>query len=196
VSDPSAAQVHVFIGELGITRTNPDYYKLLVMDNVLGTGAGFTDRLSANLRDRQGLAYTVRASITSTASKQPGVFEGYIGTFPEKFNKVREGFLAEINLIREKPPTKEEVEDAKQYLLGSLPFHFTTRSGIAGQLLIANRYDLGFDFLQKFEKEVASVTPDEVQKVAEKYLNPKMLTLVAVGAIDQDGKPLPMPKKK
>ena len=40
VSDPTAAQVHVFIGHLGITRNNPDYYKLLVMDNVLGTGPG------------------------------------------------------------------------------------------------------------------------------------------------------------
>src|SRR5580704_19625240 len=109
VSDAEAAQVHVYIGELGITRNNPDYYKLLVMDNVLGTGAGFTDRLSANLRDRQGLAYTVRAAITSTAGKQPGLFDGYIGTFPEAYIKVREGFLAEINLIREKQPTKEEV---------------------------------------------------------------------------------------
>ena len=40
VSDPNAAQVHVYIGHLGITRDNPDYYKLLVMDNVLGTGPG------------------------------------------------------------------------------------------------------------------------------------------------------------
>ena len=50
VSDPTAAQVHVYIGHLGITRNNPDFYKLLVMDNVLGTGPGFTDRLSATLR--------------------------------------------------------------------------------------------------------------------------------------------------
>ena len=46
VTDPTAAQTHVYLGHLGITRTNPDYYKLLVMDNVLGTGPGFTDRLS------------------------------------------------------------------------------------------------------------------------------------------------------
>ena len=68
VTDPSAAQVHVFIGHLGITRKDPDYYTLLVMDNVLGTGPGFTDRLSANLRDRQGLAYTVTAQITGSAT--------------------------------------------------------------------------------------------------------------------------------
>ncbi|MFO0938113.1 MAG: pitrilysin family protein [Gemmataceae bacterium] len=54
------------------TRTNPDYYTLLVMDNVLGTGPGFTDRLSSTLRDRQGLAYTVNASICSSAANSRG----------------------------------------------------------------------------------------------------------------------------
>jgi zinc protease len=190
VSDPDAAQVHVYIGELGITRNNPDYYKLLVMDNVLGTGAGFTDRLSANLRDRQGWAYTVRATITTSASTQPGTFAGYVGTFPEVYLKVRDGFLDEIRLIREKPATKDEVEDAKQYLLGSLPFRFTTLSSIATELMAAERFGLGFDFLEKYEKEVAAVTPEDVLKVAEKYLDPKTLTIVVVGAVTQDGKPI------
>jgi zinc protease len=140
------------------------------------------------------LAYTVRATITSSAGTQPGTFAGYVGTFPEAYIKVRDGFLSEIRLIREKPATKEEVEDAKQYLLGSLPFRFTTLSGIATQLMAAERFGLGFDFLDKYEKEVAAVTPEDVLKVAEKYLDPKTLTIVAVGAIDQEGKPLP--KKK
>ncbi|WP_439621419.1 M16 family metallopeptidase [Gemmata sp.] len=190
ISDPTAAQVHVFIGQLGITRDNPDYYKLLVMDNVLGTGPGFTDRLSATLRDRQGLAYTVRATIASGAGTQPGTFTGYIGTFPEKYLDVRHGFLREFNRIRDEAPSKEEVEDAKKYLLGSLPFRFTTTSSVADQLLAAEKYGLGFDFLEKYKKEVASVTPADVQGVAKKYLDPKTLTIVVVGAIDKDGKPL------
>ncbi|VTT98399.1 zn-dependent peptidase : Predicted Zn-dependent peptidases OS=bacterium UASB270 GN=U27_00685 PE=4 SV=1: Peptidase_M16: Peptidase_M16_C: Peptidase_M16: Peptidase_M16_C [Gemmataceae bacterium] len=190
VSDPAAAQVHVFIGQLGITRDNPDYYKLLVMDNVLGTGPGFTDRLSSTLRDRQGLAYTVRATIASGAGTQPGTFTGYIGTFPEKYLDVRHGFLREFNRIRDEAPTKEEVEDAKKYLLGSLPFRFTTTSSVADQLLAAEKYGLGFDFLEKYKKEVAAVTPADVQEVAKKYLDPKTLTIVVVGAIDKDGKPL------
>ena len=196
ISDPTAAQVHVFIGQLGITRDNPDYHKLLVMDNVLGTGPGFTDRLSATLRDRQGLAYTVRATITSGAGKEPGTFTGYIGTFSDKFIDVRQGFLAEVNRIRDELPTKEEVEDAKKYLLGSLPFRFTTTSGIAGQLLAAEKYGLGLDFLEKYKKEVEAVTPADVQAVAKKYLDPKTLAVVAVGAIDKDGKPLVVGKKK
>ena len=68
---PDAAQLHVFIGHPGIRRNSPDYYKLLVMDYVLGTGSGFTDRLSSRLRDREGLAYTVTANITGGAWMNP-----------------------------------------------------------------------------------------------------------------------------
>src|SRR5262249_33613919 len=67
VTMPQAAQLHYYMGHAGIRRTNPDYYKLLVMDYVLGTGPGFTDRLSSRLRDREGLAYTVTATISGAA---------------------------------------------------------------------------------------------------------------------------------
>lgn len=196
VSDPQAAQVHVYIGHLGVTRQDPDYYKLLVLDNVLGTGAGFTDRLSATLRDRQGLAYTVSATITDTAGNQPGTFVGYIGTFPDKFVYVRDGFVKEVSRIRDEAPTAQEVADAKQYLLGSLPFRFATRSGVAGELLAAERYGLGFDFLDAYRKAVAVVTPADVQAVAQKHLDPKALAVVAVGPVDAAGKPLAAPKGK
>ena len=72
ITMPQAQQLHFYMGHVGIRRDNPDYYKLLVMDYVLGTGPGFTDRLSARLRDRLGLAYTVSANITSSAGEQPG----------------------------------------------------------------------------------------------------------------------------
>jgi zinc protease len=190
VPDANAAQVHVFIGRLGITRDHPDYYKLLVMDNVLGTGPGFTDRLSSTLRDRLGLAYTVNATIASSAGKQPGTFTGFVGTFPDKFLDVKYGFLKEVNKLRDEPPTAQEVDDAKKYLLGGLPFRFTTLSGVAGELLAAERYGLGFDFLERYRKEVAAVTPADVQAMAKKHLDPKTFALVAVGPIDKDGKPL------
>ena len=195
-SDPQASQTHVYIGHLGITRDHPDYHALLVMDNVLGTGPGFTDRLSANLRDRQGLAYTVNATIANSAGEQPGAFVGYIGTFADKYTWVREGFLKEVNRIRDEKATEQEVEDAKKYLLGSLPFRFTTNEGVASQLLMAERYKLGFDFLETYRKKVAAVTVADVQAVAKKHLDPKKLTIVAVGPLDKTGKPLPAPKDR
>ena len=193
VSDPTAAQTHVYLGHLGITRNDPDYHALVVMDNVLGTGPGFTDRLSANLRDRQGLAYTVTAQIGASAGEQPGTFQGYIGTFPDKYTWVRDGFLKELTRIREEPATDTEVEDAKKYLLGSLPFRVTTNDAVAGQLLAAERYGLGFDFLEKYKKSVAAVTVADVQRVAKKHLQPGKLVITAVGPIDAEGQALKGP---
>jgi zinc protease len=190
ISMPQAVQLHFYMGEPGIRRDNPDYFKLLVMDYVLGTGPGFTDRLSARLRDREGLAYTVSANVAGSASEEPGVFRCYIGTDPQNFERVKKEFLEELKRIRDEKPNPEEVEDAKRYLLGSLPFHFTTNNAIAGQLLAIERFGLGFDYLQQYRKAVAAVTPEDVQAVARKYIDPEHMVLVAAGALDKDGKPL------
>src|SRR5262249_39552693 len=163
--------LHLFLGHVGIRRNDPDYYKLLVMDYVLGTGPGFTDRLSSKLRDRAGLAYTVTGNITGSASEEPGIFNCYIGTDAKNFSKVKKMMLDEIKLIRDTKPAKEEVEDAKKYLLGNLPFQLTTTARVASQLLMVERLGLGLDYLDKYREAVAAVTPEEVQEVARKHLD-------------------------
>jgi zinc protease len=188
VTMPTAAQLHFFMGHPGIRRDNPDYYKLLVMDYILGTGPGFTDRLSARLRDREGLGYTVNANITSTASNEPGLFTCYIGTVPPALGHVRDVFLEEIKRLRKEKPSAEEVEDAKKYLIGSQAFEFTTNAGIASKLLAIERYHLGFNYVEDYRKAVAAVTPAEIQEVAQKYLHPDHMVMVAAGAVGPDGK--------
>jgi zinc protease len=198
ITMPEAAQLHFYMGHVGVTRKNPDFYKLLVMDYVLGTGPGFTDRLSSRVRDREGLAYTVSANISSSAGEEPGLFSCYAGTTPDAFLKVKQMFLEEINRIRNETPRLAEVEDAKKYLLGNLVFQFTTNDRIAAELLMVNRYELGFNYLDDYRKAVAAVTPEDVHAVAQKYLDPERMVLVVSGAVDQAGKPLekvPAPKK-
>src|SRR5437660_7627908 len=63
----TAQQLNIYLGHLGITRNNPDFYALQVLDTILGGGAGFTARIPQRLRDELGLAYTTFASITMTA---------------------------------------------------------------------------------------------------------------------------------
>jgi zinc protease len=178
------------MGHAGIRRNNPDYYKLLVMDHVLGTGTGFTDRLSARVRDRQGLAYTVSANITNSAGLQPGLFTCYAGTDPEHLGRVKQAFLEEITRLRDEKPTAEEVDNVKSYLVNSLPLQLTTSATVATQLLYVERHKLGRNFLDDYRRAVESVTPEEVQGVAEKYLDPKRMILVAAGAIDAKGRPV------
>lgn len=195
ITDPTAAQLTVLLGHLGVKRDNPDYYKLLVMDHVLGTGAGFTDRLSSTLRDRQGLAYSVSARITGSAGEEPGTFTASIGTFPDKFAEVKAGFLKEIKRIREEVPARDEVEDVKKYLTGTLAFSLTTCDQAADLLLAVDKYKLGWDYLADYRKAVEAVTPEDVRAVANKYLDPEKLALVAAGPVDADAKPL-SPKAK
>lgn len=189
ISMPEAAQLQFLMGHVGIKRKDPDFYKLLVMDYVLGTGPGFTDRLSARLRDREGLAYTVSANICGTASEQPGLFTCFIGTDPKNFAKVKDTFLEELRRIRSQPPTAQEVDDVKRYLLGSLAFEFTTNAKIAGKLVGVERVGIGFDFLKNYRESVEKVTPEDVLAVAQKHLDPDHMVLVAAGALDANGKP-------
>jgi zinc protease len=196
ITMPQAAQLHFYMGHIGVRRDNPDYFKLLVMDYVLGTGPGFTDRLSSRLRDREGLAYTVSATITTAADREPSLFTCYIGTDNANFTRVKKEFLEELNRIRDNTPTQQEVDDAKTYLRGNLLLQFTTDGGIAAQLLMIERNRLGLDYLANYRSAIASVTPKDVQAVARKYLDPEHMVLVAAGAINSQGKPLsPAPKR-
>ncbi|MFQ3652569.1 MAG: insulinase family protein, partial [Gemmataceae bacterium] len=174
----------------GIRRTNPDYFKLLVMDYILGTGPGFTDRLSSRLRDREGLAYSVSANITSSAAKEPGTFTCYSGTDKENFQRVKKLFLEELHRIRDTKPTPDELQDAKTYLLGSALMRFGSNAGIAEQLVSIERFGLGWDYLEKSQRAIAAVTAEDIQTVAKKYLHPERMILTVVGAVDAMGKPL------
>ena len=188
ISMPDAVQLQFFMGHLGIRRQNPDYYKLLVLDYVLGTGPGFTDRLSSRLRDREGLAYTVTANIASSAGEQPGLFTCYIGTDAKNLPRVKDEFMQELKRIRAEAPTAEEVGDVQKYLLGELPFEFVTIDQISGRLLAVERYHLGFNYLADYRRSIAAVTPDDVLAMARKYLDPEHMVEVAAGAIDEHGK--------
>jgi zinc protease len=190
ISMPEAEQLQFLMGHPGIRRKDPDYYKLLVMDYVLGTGPGFTDRLSSRLRDREGLAYTVTANICSSASEEPGLFTCYIGTEAKNLDRAKKEFLEELKRIRTQPPKDSEVDDVKKYLLGQLPFEFTTNEQVAGRLISIERFHLGFDYLADFRRAISAVTPADVLEVARKHLDPDHMVLVVAGAVDANGKVL------
>lgn len=175
-------QVHVYMGHVGVRRTDPDYYALSVMDHVLGTGPGFTSRCSKKLRDEQGLCYAVSAGITASAAEEPGLFTAYIGTSPEHRQRAIDGFLAEIERIRTEPPSKEEIQDVIDYLTGSFVFGLERNTNLAGYAIRAKRYGLGFDFLHRYPDIVRGITPDLVLEAAQKRLHPERMVTVSAGA--------------
>ena len=174
-------QVHVFLGHLGITRTHPDYAALVVMDHVLGTGPGFTNRVAKRLRDELGLAYSVSASISSSAGTLPGTFTAYIGTSPEHLTTSVQGFLAEIHRIQSEPVPPDELDLAKNYLTGSFVLGFERAARRVQVLVGAERNKLPDDHLRQLVTAFAHVTAADVQRVARQHLRPASCCLSVAG---------------
>ncbi len=159
----AAQQSNIYLGHLGIERTNPDFYALQVLDTILGGGAGFTARIPQRLRDELGLAYTTFASITMTAGMDPGRFVAYIGTSPENTKLAIEGLLNEIRQDRRSSRFhRTELQDAKDFLTGSFVFAFESSAQIARFLIQASVYDLGFDYGEKYPGYIKAVTAEDI----------------------------------
>ncbi len=174
-------QANIFVGHLGIKRDNPDYYALQVFETILGNTPGFTSRIPRILRDEQGLAYSAYCSMVGSAGVDAGRFIAFIGCSPDNAQKALDGLRAEIRRIVEKPVTAQELADAKAYLTGSFNLGLETNAQRAGFLLNAEIFGLGFDYPEKYRRQIESVTIADVTRVAKKYIAPDALTTVIVG---------------
>jgi zinc protease len=176
-----SAQAHLVLGHLGIRRSDPDYHTLLVMDHVLGVGAGFTDRLSRRIRDELGLAYEVHGTIAMPAGVEPGTFQVYIGTRHEKVDESLRETRALLDRFVAEGPTEDEARDAKAYLLGSYVFDYETAQELATYLITVERYGLGLDYLQNYPSRIAAVTREAIARAARAHLDPAHMTTVVGG---------------
>jgi zinc protease len=175
-------QVHVQLGHPGIRRKEPDYHALLVMDHVLGTGPGFTARIPRRLRDELGLCYSVDASITDSAGEEPGSFRCYIGTSPQHRQLAVERLRAEVRALRTMPPAVEEVRVAKDYLVGSHVLGLERNAQLLRYVVRCKRFDLGFDYVERFRSAVRAIGAEDVRAVAERHLDPDRVVVVSAGA--------------
>lgn len=181
VVEKSKEQLSIFIGHLGIARTDPDYFKIRVLDTILGDSPGFTSRIPRVLRDQRGLAYSVHCDMARSAGVDPGRFVAYIGTAPANLARAVDGLREQIHLITKEPPAIEEVIAAKAYLTGSFVFEFETNAQLAAYLVNAELFGLGFDYAQRFVSQIEQVTVEDVFEVARRHIDPEALTEVVVG---------------
>lgn len=185
VDHPDKDQCVVRLQTIGVRRNNPDYYALMVMDGVLGTSPGFTDRFSRVLRDQMGLAYSAYANIASGSGVYQGSFIGYIGTRPDNVEKALKVMYSLVNQIRTEPVSDEELTNVKDYLKGSFVFDIESTGQLAGLLVQIERYQLGNDYLVKYADAIDKVTAADVQRVAAKYLVPEQMVEVISGPIQK-----------
>jgi zinc protease len=176
--DRPLTQATIAIGILGIKRGNPDYYKLSVMNYILG-GGGFTSRLMKTIRNDKGYAYNINSHFTSL--KYGGYFNANVQTKNELSDKVIEETYNEIKKIKEVNVTERELSDAKAFLTGSFPLRLDTLSDIANFLALTEFYGLGMSYDKDYIGYINNVTIDDVKDVASRYLDDNNIILIIVG---------------
>jgi zinc protease len=171
-------QSNVILGHGGISRTNPDFYAVTVMNYILGAG-GFSSRLMDSIRDKQGLVYGIMSHFD--ARLMPGSFWVNFQTRTEATNQAIQSVLAELKNIRETPVTDQELSEAKSFLMGSFPLRLDSTAKLAQVLAQVEFYGLGFEYFSQYPKWIERVTKEDVLRVAKQYLFPQRYALVVVG---------------
>lgn len=178
VDKPGAAQSVIAIGQVGVSRSTPDYFPLLVLNSLLG--GQFTSRLNLNLRQNKGYTYGARTYFSYRRS--PGPFTATAGVQTSATKAAVAEFLKELRGVRGSIPiTSEEVEYAKQSLSRSFPAGFETSAQIADHLTDIALYGLPDDYFDHYLDGVRAVTLDDVRRAANHYIDPSHMAILVVG---------------
>ncbi|MCI4664517.1 MAG: insulinase family protein [Neomegalonema sp.] len=178
VVDFNAPQSTVIFGHAGILRKDPDYVAAYVMNYILG-GGGFASRLTEEVREKRGLAYSVYSYLSPR--DRGGLYLGGVGTANKSVGKSIELIKAEWARMAAGKVTQQELDKAKQYLIGSYPLRFDSNSKIAAFLVGVQRQKLGIDYITRRNDLVRAVTLDDVKRVAKRLLKSDELFFVVVG---------------
>jgi zinc protease len=174
----------VTFGQPGIKRQDPDWYAAYVVNHILG-GGGFSSRLTTEVREKRGLAYSVYSGLEPM--QHSGVIEGGVATQNDRVAQSIDIIRAEWRRMRDGGPTETELADAKTYLTGSFPLSLDSTGHVADILVAIQRDGLGIDYLERRKTLIESVTLDDAKRVAHRLLDPDKLSFVVVGSPDKLG---------
>jgi zinc protease len=177
VDRPGSAQSNIVIANSGITRTSADYFPMLLMHTVLGATA--SSRLFMNLREEKG--YTYGAYSNLDARRAAGTFRATAEVRTQVTGASLKEFFYELDKIRQEPVTEKEINDAKSYLTGVFPLRLETQEGLIDQFVQIKMLGLPDGYLQFYRDRVQAVSVEEIQQVAQKYIQPDKAAIVIVG---------------
>lgn len=170
-----ANQAHILQGWLVPTYMSEDYPALALLNIILGA-SGLSSRLFLELRDKKGLAYVVRSAY------EPfdlcGSFSIYIATEPKNIEVSLAGFKEEIEKIKNIPVSDEELENAKNNIIGKWAFMQETNNQQACLYAHHAILGLGFDFNERLKEKIKIVTSEQLRNCANKYFNDKYVLAV------------------
>ena len=180
-------QTVIRMGHLGITKDDPDIYALRVMDYILG--GGFTSRLTMEIRTNQGLAYSV-GSRFDVGRRFTGAFTAETETKAESTGKTISLMEEIIAGMTREPVTDQELKAAKEFIINSFMFGFTSPASIVTQRARLEFYGYPAGYLENYRDNIARVTKEDVLAAARRHLKPEAFKMVVVGDAARFDKPL------
>jgi predicted Zn-dependent peptidase len=177
IDRPGSVQTVLTLGTLGIERTSPDYFAMLLADKVLGGGP--SGRLFLNLREDKG--YTYGAYSGFSGSKYRGTWTSSSEVRTDVTDGAMTEFRNELERLRTQPVPAEELENAKRSIIGSFALSLEQPQALLQNIVTQMLYNLPADYWDTYPQKVSAVTAEDVQRVAQKYIDMDRLQVVAVG---------------
>lgn len=184
--DVTQSNIYLVSGS-GALRKDPDYYSLVVMNEILS--GGFSGRLMNKIRSEMGLAYGVGGGVGSEWD-HPGMFRIWMGTKSESTAQAIQALRDQMSALQTKPFSAEELALAKESILNSFIFTMDSKAKILNQQMNLEFYGYPADYYSHYVSGIQQVTAADVARVAQKYVHPNELSVLVVGKESDFDKPL------
>jgi len=181
VVDLDVPQSVIRFGTNGVPWRDPDFIPAYVLNHMLGGGA-FTSRLFQEVREKRGLAYSVGTSLVSY--RAASMTWGFTATKNERVKECLSVIADEMARLKSDGPSDEELQKAKDYLVGSYALGFDTSTKIAHQLAQIAFEGLGIDYIARRNRLISAVTQNDVRRAAERTIGDGQLLVVIAGRPD------------
>ncbi|MBB1125107.1 M16 family metallopeptidase [Thiospirillum jenense] len=174
-----SSQTHLFAGQVGMKRGDPDYFTLYVGNHILG-GGGLVSLLTDAVREQRGLSYSVYSHLLPLA--QPGPFLLGLQTQNAQADEAQTVLLDTLRRFINDGPTPAQLDAAIKNLTGGFPLRIASNKHIVQYLAVIGFYDLPLDYLDRFTDRIRAVTAQDIKTAFQKRIHPDQLQIVLVGA--------------
>jgi zinc protease len=170
-----------------VTRRSPDYFPLVVMNEVLS--GGFSGRLMTDIRSTRGLAYAVGGGVNAPWD-HPGIFRVFVGTKSGTTVEAINALKTDLVDLTTKPVTADELSLAKESILNAYVFTMDSKAKVLRQRIGLEFYGFPANYYDEYPANIRKVTGEDVARVAKQYVHPDQLALLVVGKEKDLDKPL------
>jgi len=178
---PGTVQTQIVLGNLGITRQDPDWYRVVLANSIFG--GAFHSRLVMNIREQKGYTYSPRSG--NNALREYGYFTVHAAVRNDVVAATLTEIFYEMDRMRSLPVSAEEIESARSYLSGVFSLGVATQDGLLGQLSTVYLERLPEDYLETYRARIHALSPEDVLIAARRHFDSADAQIVIVGDRDR-----------